>query len=231
MPSPLSIPNLVACGDTRGPAAQYPVVVLLGAQIPGSAEELCLKESDLALLQTEFRMAQALIPAVLYPGFSCDSLKVQTVDGLNFILLEPFTFTALDNGEVITVPEGTTTDGASIPREFWDICPPFGPWWFAAVMHDGAYREYARSNLAPGPIAKARADELLDQGMKARGVHPLIRTVIFECVKLKGQQSYDEDRVAALARIAAAAAAARAGLSAAPGSTVTTVTTITSPPP
>ncbi len=36
----------------------------------------------------------------------------------------------------IKVPQGFLTDFASIPRLFWPILPPFGPWRYAAVIHD-----------------------------------------------------------------------------------------------
>lgn len=36
-----------------------------------------------------------------------------------------------------TLPKGYTTDGASIPRIFWSIYPPYKPEWLTAcVIHD-----------------------------------------------------------------------------------------------
>lgn len=39
----------------------------------------------------------------------------------------------------ITIPKGFKTDLASIPRILWTICPPFGNYTTAAIIHDNAY--------------------------------------------------------------------------------------------
>jgi len=41
---------------------------------------------------------------------------------------------------IIEVPEGFTTDFASIPRVLWGILPPFGKYTSAAVIHDYLYK-------------------------------------------------------------------------------------------
>lgn len=42
--------------------------------------------------------------------------------------------------EVITVPDGFETDGASVPRIFWWFCPPIQPRYLAAALiHDYLY--------------------------------------------------------------------------------------------
>ena len=36
-----------------------------------------------------------------------------------------------------TIPKGYTTDGASVPRIFWSLYPPYKPQWLTAcVIHD-----------------------------------------------------------------------------------------------
>jgi hypothetical protein len=40
---------------------------------------------------------------------------------------------------LITVPCGTITDGASVPRIFWSLLPPIGRYFRAAVVHDYLY--------------------------------------------------------------------------------------------
>lgn len=44
-----------------------------------------------------------------------------------------------DSALKVTVPAGFQTDLASIPRLFWRIFPPMGPWNKAAVVHDFLY--------------------------------------------------------------------------------------------
>lgn len=38
--------------------------------------------------------------------------------------------------DVLTVPTGTTTDLASVPRVFWALLPPHGAYETSAVLHD-----------------------------------------------------------------------------------------------
>lgn len=45
-------------------------------------------------------------------------------------------FTVLVDDHMIVIPAGTETNLASIPRIFWRIWPPVGPWDEAAVVHD-----------------------------------------------------------------------------------------------
>ncbi len=57
-------------------------------------------------------------------------------DGRNFKVVNPFSFVDA-KGKSWDVPEGVTTDGASVPRWAWSIFPPFaGKHLKAAVVHD-----------------------------------------------------------------------------------------------
>lgn len=127
-------------------------------------------------------------------GFSTLTLCVESTDGHNFSLLEPFTFTS-SKGEVIEVPAGTKTDGATTPRALWPTLPPFGTYWRAAVLHDYLYRDSKRP--------KAECDSLLLDAMQLIGVDSGIRTVIYEGVHLGGWGAFDYDREQLLAAAAA----------------------------
>lgn len=48
-------------------------------------------------------------------------------------------FTEHTSSGPITVPKGSTTDLASVPRMFWWLIPPFGRYTQAAVIHDYLY--------------------------------------------------------------------------------------------
>lgn len=63
-------------------------------------------------------------------GFARDVAVVETVDGHTFVTVSAIEYTT-SAGEVITIPPGTTTDGASTPPELWAVLPPFGPYWLA----------------------------------------------------------------------------------------------------
>ena len=47
-----------------------------------------------------------------------------------------------DSNEVIKIPKGFITDGASIPRLFWSLIGgPWGKYGYAAIVHDFILRE------------------------------------------------------------------------------------------
>lgn len=120
-------------------------------------------------------------------GFSEESLFVSTPDGLNFTLCMAFTFTR-KNGEAITVPIGTKSDGASTPRLIWREIPPFGIYWRAAFLHDYLYRDTERP--------KAECDDIFLEAMESLGTPAIESRTIYEGVHLFGWASFDGDRKA-----------------------------------
>jgi len=128
-------------------------------------------------------------------SFAKATLRVESSDGRFFKLLEPLVYTS-ESGEVIIVPEGATTDGASTPQAIWNIIPPFGTYWLAAILHDYLYR------LTKRP--KAECDGLLLEAMTSLGVDRLLRETIYDGVRLGGASAFDEDRrMKLLARVRA----------------------------
>lgn len=127
------------------------------------------------------------------PGFDRDQILVRSGDGLNFVLAEPFSYTT-KIGETITVPVGTTSDGASVPRILWLSIPPFGPYWRPAFLHDYLYRDTQRP--------ESECDALLLESMESLGVNTDLAKTIYEGVHLAGWKSFSADRAA----LAAAAA-------------------------
>ena len=117
--------------------------------------------------------------------FSTNALKVQTSDGRNFVLLEPFSYTS-QGGVTITVPAGSQSDGASTPREIWAFVAPFGTYWKAAYLHDYLYR-YTQ-------YPKAFCDDILKEAMECLGVDPIEINAIYNAVALFGSDSFNEDR-------------------------------------
>lgn len=84
--------------------------------------------------------------------------------------------------EVITVPAGTVTDLASVPRILWAIFPPHGRWAKAAIIHDYLY--------AQGIGTKEYADSVFNEAMAVLGVPPLKRNLMFLAVCLFGRGAY-----------------------------------------
>lgn len=125
-------------------------------------------------------------------GFSVEKLRVETSDGHNFTLLDGFTYTT-KSGEVISVPAGTTSDGASTPKAMWNIIPPFGPYWKAAFLHDFLYRYTQKS--------KEYCDNIIDEAMDSLGVNDIEADTIYEGVHLLGWSSFEGDRKSEISTI------------------------------
>lgn len=98
-------------------------------------------------------------------------------DGRNWQTLTPIEFAG------ISVPVGTRTDFASVPRAFWSIFPPFGPYMKAAVLHDYLYQ----SHLLP----RKDADKLFLQAMTELQVPRSTRTIMYWAVRLFGAKAYN----------------------------------------
>ena len=112
-------------------------------------------------------------------------MKVETDDGRNFTLIEPYNYEA-NSGEIITIPAGTTSDGASTPQAMWNIIPPFGAYWKAAVLHDYLYRFTKRP--------KEECDNLLKEAMASLGVDETEMLAIYEGIVIGGEEAFEEDR-------------------------------------
>lgn len=118
-------------------------------------------------------------------GFSTKKLKVETDDGLNMSLLEEFSYTTA-KGEVIVVPVGSLSDGASTPRALWVSLPPFGRYWMAAFLHDYLYRK--------AHYPKKFCDDTLYEAMIYLGVDQVTAHTIYNGVALGGFLAFEMDR-------------------------------------
>jgi len=82
----------------------------------------------------------------------------------------------------VTVPKGSKTDFASIPRIFWPILPPVGRYSRAAVVHDYCYRH--------GLFTRKISDLIFLHAMEELGVAKWKRFVMFWAVRLFGKHAY-----------------------------------------
>jgi hypothetical protein len=99
-----------------------------------------------------------------------------------FRLKAPFSY--ISSQGTITVPAGFDTDGASIPRVFWSILDPYGPYFEAAVIHDWLYSPHNRR------FNRAQADDIFREAMYNNGLDWLRREAIYRAVRLAGWRSY-----------------------------------------
>ena len=131
--------------------------------------------------------------------FSNLPLRTDSLDGRNFVLVRDLYYYAAD-GTLFLMPIGATSDGASTPPEVWPLIPPFGKYWAAAVLHDGAYRDTLLRSSGTGfvraSLPKADCDALLAEAMEVLGVGLVERQIICDAVVLGGTSSFDADRAA-----------------------------------
>jgi hypothetical protein len=115
-----------------------------------------------------------------------DKIRLEDIgmkgDSRLFMLLERFRF--YSSHGFVQVPKGTVTDGASIPRIFWNILSPFGEYFAAALPHDYLYSDRNKT------FTRKQADDILLEGMVVLGVHPAKRFVIYRAVRMFGWRNY-----------------------------------------
>lgn len=85
---------------------------------------------------------------------------------------------------VTVVPAGFVTDMASVPRGFWNLFPPTGPYAKAAVYHDYLYQL--------GSVSRADADLEFVEGMRALGVFWFTRMAMWLALRLFGWKAWEE---------------------------------------
>jgi hypothetical protein len=100
-------------------------------------------------------------------------------DGKTFVVRTSFSFYRIGNNEqLITVPEGFDSDGASVPRIFWPILPRWGKYGKAAILHDYMYRikEYSRKEC----------DDVMLEAMKVLEVPEWEQALIYRSLRSFG---------------------------------------------
>lgn len=90
----------------------------------------------------------------------------------------------------VVVPQGFLTDGASVPRVFWGLIPPWGRYGQAAVLHDWLceYLCYQDGDKTV-PLIRREVDNILLAAMADLEVSKLTRFAIWGAVRLYGYVS------------------------------------------
>lgn len=104
-------------------------------------------------------------------GTFLSPLRAEKLDDNRWRLLEPLRFQSMRFAGVLVAPAGFVTDFASTPRIVWMWWPKDGPWSPAAVLHDAGYHHALQT--ADGRrvhLIKRFADDLFDEGLRAKGV-------------------------------------------------------------
>lgn len=101
-----------------------------------------------------------------------------------WVVTEGFTYRITEDGsEVIHVPKGYLTGGASVPKFFQNLIPVWGLHGQACVVHDYLC-EYLQI-WKDGKIVKIdrnRCDEILNEALKVSGVSSAIKRTIYKAV-------------------------------------------------
>lgn len=87
----------------------------------------------------------------------------------------------------VTIPTGFVTDGASVPKVFWNILSPFGEYFPAALLHDYLYSRWSTSHFG---VDRATADKLFLEAMFNIGVPWHTRHIIYRAVRMFGWTAY-----------------------------------------
>lgn len=128
------------------------------------------------------------------------------LDG-NWVVVRSFYYDigALGANRHVVIPEGFTTDFASIPKPLWNILPPNGcAYDRAAVVHDFLYRGGFITEFLPGEFelepeievhhdpTRAEADSILNEAMTISGVGRLKRWLIYSGVRVGGSSAWSK---------------------------------------
>ena len=76
----------------------------------------------------------------------------------HYIVLEELTI-KLSDESIIKIPKGFTFNGSSSPRFLWFAFPPYGDFFFAAILHDYLYHIRYKSDEISIKLAKDFADK------------------------------------------------------------------------
>lgn len=101
-----------------------------------------------------------------------------------------------DSHDVIHIPQGFTTDFASVPRLLWNILPPWGTYGNAAVLHDWLYWDQGCS--------RKDSDDIFLEAMGVLGTPKATRLVLWSAVRAFGWLAWHSnaaDRAAGVRRI------------------------------
>lgn len=107
-------------------------------------------------------------------------------DTENWMVLRSFRYWIgeVDSGKYVDIPYGYRTDGASVPRPFWNIIPPWGPHGQAAVLHD--YLCEFRHVMVDGRrvgITRAECDEIFLEAMGVLNIAPFQKNAMYVAVR------------------------------------------------
>src|ERR1700744_1617053 len=104
----------------------------------------------------------------------------RVIDSFRFYLNDPA-------DSYVEISSGYLTDGASVPRLFWSLLPPWGDYGQAAVVHDKLCETLTVVHAETGAIVaidRAQADKAFKQAMEVLQVPQWKRNVMYIAVRV-----------------------------------------------
>lgn len=104
----------------------------------------------------------------------------------HWVVKKQFHFAVDGNPDkVVVVPKGYLTDGATVPRLFWGLVPPWGEYGQAAVLHDYlceylTYQDYG----ATISVTRKEADLIFKRSMEELNVGVLTCSTMYAAVRV-----------------------------------------------
>ena len=99
------------------------------------------------------------------------------------VLNQPLSYASDVLDQVVTIPKGFQSDGASVPRALWSIYPPFGKYLEAAVVHDWFC---VLGHRGESPIDYKMAAKVFDEAMEVCSVGKFRRFKMYWAVRIGG---------------------------------------------
>lgn len=97
----------------------------------------------------------------------------------------------IDSGSYVDIPDGFRSDGASVPRPFWNFIPPWGKHGQAAVLHDFlcTFRTIIINGVAT-TITRKQCDDIFLEAMGVLDVNILTRNIMYSVIRIYAISSF-----------------------------------------
>lgn len=103
----------------------------------------------------------------------------------HWVVTKGFTYELdhLGSNKKVHVPAGYLTDGASVPRMFWSLIPPWGEYGQAAILHDWlcenlCYYDYTSGNKVKVSLTRKEVDKVFGEALEVLGVSTMKRKIM-----------------------------------------------------
>lgn len=116
---------------------------------------------------------------IQYSDYASEKLKKDY-----WIVKRSFIYRLDDVGSYVYVPKGYLTDGASVPKVFWNVIPPWGKYGQSCVLHDYLCEyPYYFNGMESTTINRKKVNDIFNDAMKAAKIPSTKRKMIYSGVE------------------------------------------------